>query len=893
MHSHRVAVARAILALCSVSTGVMAQVSADSAARLVALGNHARSQAIASPDQLRAAMRYFGSAADAYHGLGDRAKEAGAYLDLAYLFRTGPASASLGKSASDSLLAYGRLAIGILREIGDTIGLARANVSVGEALVLGSSVDTLGRNAAYGYLAEAVAQFRRMGIDSSTARALVSLVHWRQTDIRSFGGRASFRDSTLRYARAADSLAGGAALPLVQSEASRVLGDEFDALGRPDSALVYHYRAVHLSHLAARSDSTETLASLGYLNAIGVDFWHLGLLDSARISFHKVISAPIAGVPPNTPQRFIEQVVARTRAGGLFNLAELFTSYQIRDSAVFYSSRLLEAPFATFFDSVHHPTLLSIAFRRAGRPDSALWYARLALQRVNGRGLWGFQVSALESLGLSFLRLGQVDSSIVYLRRQLIVETNPPGSGGTAEPRARVFINLGAAYQLAGNADSALVYFTRALAGARAGRDRQAEADALARLGVLQRSPLIALAYLDSATTVRRELGLPGLDVSGPPGIDDSEEKVRTDSSGGTRTPLVKIVEARSVSTDSSAFVVAVAASDRGGGIADVRLYDNGTPVATTQRGIGLSAEAIPCAAGAKCFRIRLPPGRHALEAAATARDGKEGERALRLVSVPGRRPAGTMYLLAIGIDEYQNPSYRLRYARMDARAVIDSLRLGSNAAFGRPAIVHELFDLAATHDSIEARLRGIALQAKPEDVFVLYYAGHGHQATIGATTSFFVVPSDVRDMTDPDQLGARGISSARLMELLRDVPARQKIVIIDACQSGGVASAYTWQEPTQGALLQLAIGSGTWIVAASRPQEAAAESAALGHGVFTFALLKALGSDGSGAPREITVAGLLNDVMKSVPTLALRAGTPAQNPVVVGAGGFFTMAIR
>jgi hypothetical protein len=384
---------------------------------------------------------------------------------------------------------------------------------------------------------------------------------------------------------------------------------------------------------------------------------------------------------------------------------------------------------------------------------------------------------------------------------------------------------------------------------------------------------------------------LPLLDLSSTPTVDDAALRP-TVPDGGTRTPIVSILTPTALTADSTAMLVPVAAADRGGGVQDVRLYDNGTPVGMSADGIAVS-NARSCPTGATCFRVTLPPGRHALEAAATARDGSEGARVVRFVNVPGRRRPSRLFVLAIGIDTYQNPTYGLSFARADAHAIIDSLRAGAAGAFRDSAIVDVLFDREATRDAIEAHLIKMARLTKPEDVFILYYAGHGAQATIGATTSFFLVPTDVMSMSDPDVLGARGISSSRLLELMRNVAARQKMMILDACQSGAVASAYTWQHPVREALGDLANGSGTWVIAASRPQQPASESTTLGHGVFTFALLRALGSDGTGRAREINVASLFSEVVSRVDELSRRVRTPAQTPIAVGGGEFFTLAIR
>jgi WD40 repeat protein len=93
------------------------------------------------------------------------------------------------------------------------------------------------------------------------------------------------------------------------------------------------------------------------------------------------------------------------------------------------------------------------------------------------------------------------------------------------------------------------------------------------------------------------------------------------------------------------------------------------------------------------------------------------------------------------------------------------------------------LFDSAATTSGILARLHEIAETAKPEDVVVLLFSGHG---TIPAGQEmFYFVTSDTKG---PDPMAERdtGLSTAMITEALRAIPARRVMLIIDSCQSGG-----------------------------------------------------------------------------------------------------------
>lgn len=858
------------------------RVSVDSAARLVALADVAAGS-LSSPAQVSATVSLFHAAAQAYHRLGDKTGEGNALTSIAEVF-----AGVAGRA--DSTQAYLDQALAVRRSAGDKLGIGITLGEVGAQILWAENRAT--RDSGIAYLARAVPIFRELRADTLAAQALLAMGR----ALGAIGVKPSSADSGLRYLRAADSLARASKVPYLVAEATELIGDAFLALRRPDSVVVYYSRAL-VFWRGEQSPDAAWLAS-AMLDKIGMAYVQLGLIDSAQAVFRRVIVAnaePTAG----DQGKGIAETRRVWRIGALFGMAEISSTYGAVDSAMFYSRSLFQAasqPPADTINAIVALALLAQSARRAGQPDSAIRYGDEALRQAARASLSQRsdripEQEALEAIGLSFVALGRPDSALYYFRKQGLIGIS----------RARSYIspalltNVGAVYQLMGRADTAIRCFTRALAAARDEHSRPAEANALAHLAFAYQSskaPLAAIAYLDSAAAVRRQAGLPFLDLSGAPALED-ETAARSASRPrmSTRAPAVELLPVMYQSSDSTQVIIAVAASDRGAGVQDVRVYDNGAPVGTSMGGVSLTAER--CPTGAACFRVVLPPGRHNIEAAATARDGTEGERAVGNVTIPGQRRQSTLYVLAIGIDDYENPEYHLSYARADAEAVADSLRAGGLKAFQRPAVVEVLLDLHATRDSIEARLLRLARVMKPEDTFVLYYAGHGKETTIGAGTSFYLVPADVRDMVDPEALATKGISSARLLELLRNVPARQKLVIIDACQSGGVASAYSWQDPARTAFAQLAVGAGTWILAASRPQEFAAESATLGHGVFTYALLKALGGDGSGRPRDIGVAGLLSEVGARLPELSIRAKTPPQTLVALAVGELFTIGVR
>lgn len=350
--------------------------------------------------------------------------------------------------------------------------------------------------------------------------------------------------------------------------------------------------------------------------------------------------------------------------------------------------------------------------------------------------------------------------------------------------------------------------------------------------------------------------------------------------------PSVKFRNPRPGDTVATHVTVAVQATDEGAGVEDVRLYVNGG----TTRGVG--ARVPGCPAGAVCFPVDLLPGSNTLEATAFSSAHIEAERARITVTVPGQKPSATLRVLAVGINRYQNPRYSLNYGHPDAKAFVDSLTTGWKGVFQHLAL-DTLYDTAATGLAIKLAFRRVAAAAQPQDVFVFYYAGHGVAETVGDSTRFYLVPTDVIQMSDPDQIAQVGV--ANLRQLFDAVPASKKVMLIDACQSGEALEAFGQGgrgATEEQAIARLARASGVFVMAAAGSDQVASEVDSLGHGVFTYAWLRAMAAD-SGGPREHLVGALASEVERTIPDLSRRYHAQPQYPIMFRNGQDFPLLVR
>ncbi len=94
------------------------------------------------------------------------------------------------------------------------------------------------------------------------------------------------------------------------------------------------------------------------------------------------------------------------------------------------------------------------------------------------------------------------------------------------------------------------------------------------------------------------------------------------------------------------------------------------------------------------------------------------------------------LHMLVVGINEYEDSALRLGYARPDAEALAQFFERGGARLF-RAVDIIRLFDRDATRGAIQRALDQLADRAQPEDLMLIYMAGHG----VGIEQQFYLSP--------------------------------------------------------------------------------------------------------------------------------------------------------
>src|SRR5207248_2509202 len=218
----------------------------------------------------------------------------------------------------------------------------------------------------------------------------------------------------------------------------------------------------------------------------------------------------------------------------------------------------------------------------------------------------------------------------------------------------------------------------------------------------------------------------------------------------------------------------------------------------------------------------------------------------VQLVRNPAAAAASNLLGLAVGIDNYAAVRKvvgggargfgDLVGARADAKALAGRLLGYSGPDRFFPAGQIELrLDADATREKLTADLAALAGRAKPDDLLVVFFAGHGDVPPAvgagGAGPFVFCCPN-----YSPEKAAKTALSAEELFDALAGVNCR-KVVLLDACRSGRAAEANVLRR-------FIPDGQGPVVIAACGPGEESFEDAKVGHGLFTLAVLDALGDD-------------------------------------------------
>jgi uncharacterized protein YecT (DUF1311 family) len=372
--------------------------------------------------------------------------------------------------------------------------------------------------------------------------------------------------------------------------------------------------------------------------------------------------------------------------------------------------------------------------------------------------------------------------------------------------------------------------------------------------------------------------------------------------------PEIEIVGDLPSSTTESELALKIKASDSKYPLDRLRLYVNNVPVNGKEGELLRDANSQTLE---RTIPIKLASGRNKIQVSVLNSAGAESLYANAEITCAAQHPKPTLYAIAMGVSEYANPDWNLKYAAKDAKDVAERIRVRSGASYGD---LKELLltDREVTKESL-TKIREFLSKATVDDTVLMFVAGHG---LLDEKYDYYFGTSDI-DFSNPS---GKGIAFEEFDDLLAELPCLKKSLLIDTCHAGeldedekkALAAAQTapastgssqqvamhqvgtrgmtikpiegargkseWYDRLQGLFVDLRRGSGSTILSSSAGAEYALESSEQKNGLFTYAVLEALdGKQGSDANKDgsVTMSELADYVKTRVAALTNNKQTP------------------
>jgi len=351
--------------------------------------------------------------------------------------------------------------------------------------------------------------------------------------------------------------------------------------------------------------------------------------------------------------------------------------------------------------------------------------------------------------------------------------------------------------------------------------------------------------------------------------------------------PVVAIVDTLK-NIDKSDASITLKITDAGGGIGDIRLYLNGSAVMLdSTRGVKVVATGQNDIT--KTYHLKLSSGLNTIRAIAFNADNTMQSTAVTHEITAAFKAVGkpSLYALVIGINEYKNPKLQLNHAVADATLFADTLKTGATPLFDKVEVKKLSTKEETTRENILKELKSMQ-SLNPDDLFVFYVASHG---TVD-DGEYFLITSNVGS-TRTERLKTDAIGQSVFKQLISNVPATKKLIIIDTCNAGALGEAIQVAMLTRGmsedtAMKILSRAVGSTILSASTSIQEALEGYQ-GHGLFTYVLAEGLkGKADKGNTGYVKTTELADYVDNEVPALAEKVFKKAQYPTISISGQTF-----
>ena len=272
-------------------------------------------------------------------------------------------------------------------------------------------------------------------------------------------------------------------------------------------------------------------------------------------------------------------------------------------------------------------------------------------------------------------------------------------------------------------------------------------------------------------------------------------------------------------------------------------------------------------------------------------REGFISSRGAELVYVPQEvAPLAPPELWAVigGISDYNGAPLKLRYAGKDAADFYRAIEVSGSRLFGVERMHLTLLTtdgdpraIAPTKVNFKRAFEEVTKHAKPNDIFLVYLAGHGITLGRGTDTYLYLTKeartSDTAELSDGALRTQVSISSEELTEWHKAVPALKQVLILDTCAAGAAAARLVEKRELSSdavrAIDRMQGRTGFHILMGSAADAVSYEASQYGQGLLTYALLQGMKSGEALQEGQVDVTRLFQYAADRVPRLAQHVG--------------------
>jgi len=174
-------------------------------------------------------------------------------------------------------------------------------------------------------------------------------------------------------------------------------------------------------------------------------------------------------------------------------------------------------------------------------------------------------------------------------------------------------------------------------------------------------------------------------------------------------------------------------------------------------------------------IQFNLTAGNNRVEVFATDNNGLSSNRFPLLIKLANETKGEKLYFIGIGIDHFNNSSHNLNWSVKDIRDLAKAFK----EKYGTSCIIDTLFDKEVGTEKIKA-IKQLLLGTTENDKVIIAYSGHG---LLSDSLDYFLSTYNINFRKPEDG----GLPYEVIEDLLDGIPARKKLMLIDACHSGEV----------------------------------------------------------------------------------------------------------